>query len=111
MQTDFLNQCSASQKDYHASLFRIGNAAFIYHKMAEKISVARLKKYYPEWLEWLPQTVSENMKAEGFEKCKTMFSFTGYVNEREDKSMDEWMKSNLSEEDYKFYQSNSKEAD
>jgi len=102
-QQDFLEKCPLSERDFHASLFRVGNASFIYHQMAENVSAKNLESYYQEWLEGLPANISKVMKAKGFENCRTMIPFTRYVNEREDFGMDEWMKSNLSEEDYIFY--------
>jgi hypothetical protein len=106
-QSDFLEKCPPYDKEYHAALFRIGNASFIYHQMATNVSTKNQELYYQEWLEGLPPIIKEDMKTKGFEKCKTMLPFTRYVNERDDIGMDEWMQSNLSESDYKFYKSNS----
>jgi len=104
-QADFLNQCSVSEKEYHASLFRISNATYIYHQLAYSTSEQILKSYYIEWLNGLPSRIMEDMKRQGYEKCKGILSFTRYVNERNDIGMDEWMKENLSEDDYKQYKS------
>ncbi|MDR0232996.1 MAG: hypothetical protein LBI82_12915 [Dysgonamonadaceae bacterium] len=102
-QQDFLNRFPLNEREHHASLFRIGNAAVIYHQMAEETSLPKLELYYHEWLEALPSNIRESMEKRGFEECKRILSFTRYINERNDFGMDEWMKSNLSEEDYKFY--------
>lgn len=47
------------------------------------------------------------MKNKGFDKCKLMFTFTRYVNERTDIGMDEWMKEHLSDDDFKYFQGQS----
>ena len=44
---------------------------------------------YEEWLEGLPDNVSRGMAAKGFEECRTLLSFTRYVNERHDVGMEE----------------------
>lgn len=67
-----------------------GNAAYIYHQLAD---VAKnkdsLKLYYEEWLQGLPSYIAVDMKKKGFEQCKSLFPFTRYVNERTDIGMDE----------------------
>jgi len=105
-QSDFLNQCPLSEREDHATLFRIGNASYIYHQLAHDTSVNLLESYYDEWLDGLPPNIMKRMKEQGFEKCKSMLPFTRYVNERKNVGMDEWMKEHLSEADYKEYKSN-----
>ena len=101
-QDKFLEQCPVEDKEFHERMFRIGNAAFIYHKQARltnKIS----EEYYLEWLEGLPYNIKRDMQLKGFEACKSMLPFTRYVNERCDIGMDEWMKNHLSEADFKAW--------
>lgn len=102
-QEKFLSQCSESDREFHAPIFRIGNAAYIYHRLSFETDEKLLVSYYREWLEGLPSGIREDMKKKGFEECKTMFSFTRYVNERNDIGKDEWMKQHLSESDYQTY--------
>ena len=103
-QSDFLSRCSPEDKDEYAAFFRIGNAAYTYHLLASDTSQSLLEQYYSEWIEGLPKNISDTMQ--GLEKCKTMFPFLRYVNERNDIGMDEWMKDHLSEDDYKIYLDN-----
>ena len=98
-QEKFLKECTENQREFHAAIFRIGNAAYRYHRLAEETSEKILRSYYPEWLEGLPPGIKDDMKKKGFEECRTMLSFTRYVNERNDIGMDEWMKEHLSDED------------
>jgi len=105
-QSDFLNQCPLNDREFHATLFRIGNAAYIYHQLACDTSDKMLESYYYEWLDGLPAKIKEYMKEQGFERCQSVLPFTRYVNERTDIGMDELMKEHLSKEDYKFWKSN-----
>lgn len=43
--------------------------------------------------------ISADMEKRGFEECKSFFSFSRYVNERNDYGMRE----HLSESDYEYY--------
>lgn len=105
-QIQFLENCSADERPFHAQLFRIGNAAYHYHQMAntnEEIS----EKYFFEWLVGLPSGIQKDMEKKGFEACKSILSFTRYVNERRDIGMDEWMKEHISKEDYAAFKNSS----
>jgi len=102
-QAEILKDCPPEDREMHATLFRIGNATYIYHQIADDTSEKNKKLYYDEWLEGLPTNIKEGMKKLGFEKCKSVLSFTRYVNERNDIGMDEWMREHLTEEDYRAY--------
>ncbi|MBP1615427.1 MAG: hypothetical protein H6Q13_2875 [Bacteroidetes bacterium] len=102
-QDEFLENCPEEEREFHAALFRIGNAAYRYHQLSISLNMERLKLYFEEWLQGLPPSISEDMKRQGFERCQSMLPFTRYVNERNDIGMDEWMKEHLSEEDYSTY--------
>jgi uncharacterized protein with NAD-binding domain and iron-sulfur cluster len=102
-QKDFFSRCSGKDREFHALIFRLGNAAYIYHQLAFNASREFSEMCYSEWLEGLPPNISEAMKRKGFEGCKTILPLTRYVNERKDIGIDEWMKENLSENDFKEY--------
>ena len=101
-QDNFIKQCSDETKEYHERLFRMGNAAYIYHQQA-RLTNKFSEEYFHEWLEGLPNNIKNEMQKKGFEACKTMLPFTRYVNERCDIGMDEWMKKHLSNEDFKAW--------
>ena len=101
-QDNFLKECHDDQKEFHARLFRIGNAAFIYHRQASSTNKFT-EEYFHEWVDGLPTNMKTDMEKKGFEACKTMLPFTRYVNERCDIGMDEWMKNHLSDDDFKFW--------
>lgn len=103
-QEEFLRNCPPEEREAHARLFRIGNAAYRYHQLANTPkNKDSLKLYYEEWLEGLPGHIATKMKEKGFEVCKGMAPFSRYVNERNDYGMRDWMKEHLSEEDYNYY--------
>jgi len=102
-QIEYLNNCKPEERSYHEQMLRIGNAAYVYHSKANETDNVKLEIYYNDWLEELPPPIKEDMKELGFEGCKNVLPFTRYVNERNDEGLDEWMRENLSEEDYREY--------
>lgn len=106
-QEDFLKNCPEADRNYHARLFRIGNAAYCYHQLAVSTSYDRLKFYYNEWLQGLSGDFKVFAEKQGLEKCRTMLPFTRYVNERKDNPMGQFMKEHLSEDDYNYYKESS----
>jgi hypothetical protein len=64
-----------------------------------------LQIYFEEYLEGLPHDgLRRAEKAGGLEKAKRSFPFRRYVLERHDIGMDEFLRMNLSTEDYAFHQ-------
>jgi hypothetical protein len=60
--------------------------------------------YFEEYLDGLPnEQFKASERAEGLEAAKRSWPFRRYVLERNDFGMDEFMRLNLSEEDYAFY--------
>lgn len=102
-QEEFLKNCPPEEREFHARFFRYGNAVYRFHQLANAPrNKDSLKLYYEEWLQGLPLNIAEDMEKKGFEQCKSITSFTRYVNERCDIGLDDWLKLNLSEEDYLF---------
>ena len=104
-QDDFLKNCSDKEREFHARIFRIGNATIHYHKLAATSSMnkAKFETFYQDWLKGLPDNIREVMEKKGLKGCRSILSFTRYVNERNDFGIAEWMKTHLSAEDYDFY--------
>ena len=103
-QEEFLRNCpSSSKREFHARLFRIGNVTYRYHEMVFSDLDNIPELYYREWLEGLPEGIKADMEKRGFEGCKTVISFTRYVNERRDIGYEEWLQKYLSNEDYKYH--------
>ena len=68
-----------------------------------------LAVYFEEYLEGLPHEGLRRAEEErGLDEAKRSFPFRRYVLERHDMGMDEFMRLNLSQEDYAFYVESSK---
>jgi len=60
--------------------------------------------YFEEYLDSLPNDrVRHGERTRGLDEAKRSWSFRRYVLERNDFGMNEFMRLNLSEEDYSFY--------
>lgn len=103
-QAKFLEGLSSEERPFHDRLFRIGNASYCYYQQSNK-EVAPTEPEYHEWLSGLPDNIGHDMKAKGFEKCKTNISFLRYLLEKRDIGLGEWMQRHLSIEDYNWWQS------
>ena len=103
-QEEILRNCPEELREEYARSFRCSNAAYIYHQLANESQASeKMLALYDEWLNSLPSKIAEFMKSRGFEQCKTVLSFTHFVNEHNNKNMNEWMKEHLSEEDFTYY--------
>jgi len=103
-QAQYLKNCPDDEREHHAQMFRIGNASYFYHKLADDTPLHLLQTYYNDWLEALPPNISEEMKKQGFDNCRLMPSFTLYVNEKNGNDFNEWLKNKISPEDYAAYE-------
>ena len=104
-QKQFLQDCPEEQREFHAQMFRVGNAAVRYHQEARQVHEPT-QEDFEDWLVGLSPNMRNDMRQKGFEQCKTFFPFTRHVMERRDIGMNEWMKNHLSEGDYKFWTGN-----
>ncbi len=100
-QAKLLEQLPEEQREEHERLLRFGNAAYIYHQEAQELEPTEMD--FIEWIEGLPKNIGVDMEKKDFEECKGILSFTRYVMEKNDIGMGEWMKRNLSKEDYEAY--------
>lgn len=100
-QEAMISQLPDEQRRYHELLFSYGNATYRYHERA--IDSQPTHKDYEEWLEGLPHKVAVDMAAKGFEECRTILSFTRYVNEKNDIGMDEYVRELMGEKEYQEY--------
>ncbi|MET3114856.1 hypothetical protein AAKU52_002596 [Pedobacter sp. CG_S7] len=99
-QAEFLDNCPKEQRRYHELIFCCGNASYRYHQKAENFNP--VEQDYKEWLEGLPPNIQKDMIERGFEQCKSILSFSRYVNEKNDVGMEEYIK-NLMGEEYQEY--------
>ena len=59
--------------------------------------------YYSDWLESLPEPIAKDMKKQGYEFCLQTLNFKRFFHERNDRGMEEYMRENLTEEQYQFW--------
>ena len=103
VQQEFLNQVSEDTLRFHELSFSYGNATYIYHHRASDFKPNLTD--WEEWLEGLPSNISNDMRQRGFDNCKTILSFTRYVNEKNDIGLDEFVCSLMGKEEYEEYKS------
>ena len=100
-QAKFLEQLPEHMREEHARLFRFENASNLYYQMAKKFEPT--ENDFLEWLEGLPENAAQYVAKIGFEACKGSASFLRYMDEKNDIGMDEFMRLNLDEDDYREY--------
>ena len=100
-QENFIQSISENEREYHELLFSYGNAVYIYHSL----DIEPTLQDYEEWLDGLDEVIRLDMENKGFEKCKMILSFTGYVRERKDIGMEGFVKEKMGIEEYKKYES------
>lgn len=88
-QEEFLQKCPKESKRFHELLFSYGNATFRYHDQAK--SYQPTETDFQEWIAGLPENIARTMCAKGFEGCKSVLSFTRYVNEKNDNGMEDYI--------------------
>lgn len=108
-QKDILERLDGDERELQARLFRLENAIHIYHSLAAE-ELDPDERDYDQWLESLPERKRVKMVERGFEECKKKPSFRRYVMERNDIGLEEWLRRNLSEDDYEHYCSARKET-
>lgn len=99
-QEEFIVKASEADKRFHELLFSFGNATYHYHSRAKEFEPNETD--FQEWLEGLPENIREDMSKKGLGYCKSVLSFTRYVNEKKDIGFDEFVKDLMGDE-YKEY--------
>ena len=101
-QEDFLRNIPENDKEYHSILFSYGNAAMLFYSLP----IEPTQQDYSEWLNGIPQeNIKNDMKAKGFEFCKTSLPFSRYVREKNDIGLDRFIMDKMGEELYNKYKS------
>lgn len=102
-QENFINSLSEPERRSKSLMFSHGNAAYRYHHRGAELSN---KLDFEEWIEGLEDgAFKRDMRAKGFEQCKTVMGFTRHVQERNDSGFNKFVETLMGTEDYKEYMS------
>ncbi len=101
-QAKFLAGCLPEDRRFHELMFMVGNATYRYHQEARKFEPTI--EDWSEWIEGLEDPIKSAMQLKGFEKSKSILSFTRYVMEKNDVGLEEYLKQSLSQKDFEDYQ-------
>lgn len=100
-QREFLEKCPPEERRFHELMFKVGNATYRYHQEVQKFNAS--EDDWKEWLNGLDEPMKKDMQNKGFDYCKTIFSFTRYVNEKNDLGLEDYLKKNISQKDLDEY--------
>ncbi|RDV10739.1 hypothetical protein DXT99_25875 [Pontibacter diazotrophicus] len=103
-----LAQSPETERRFQELFFSYGNAVYRYHQ--EAAAHEPTHQDFEEWLEGLPQNVSRDMAAKGFEWCRTVLSFTRYVQEKNDVGQEEYVRGLMGEEEFEEYKAMREES-
>jgi hypothetical protein len=101
-QEELLASLPPAMRHYHELMFTYGNITYRYHQEAKNFKPT--EEDWQEWIEGLPENMRNAVQKEGFEKCKSILSFTRYVNEKHDVGLDEYVRLHMDVEDYQEWQ-------
>ncbi|MBF9255680.1 hypothetical protein I2I11_20450 [Pontibacter sp. 172403-2] len=96
-----LAQLPESQQRFQALFYSYANAVYRYHQAAQEHQPTH--QDYEEWLEGLPEAIRKGMAAKGFEQCRTILSFTRYVNEKHDVGMEAYVCRLMGKQEYQEF--------
>lgn len=99
-QEKLLQSLPDEDRPFHQRMFRIGNASFCYYHNNDTT-----EEDYLSWLDGLQELMKSDMAKKGFEACRNILSLQRHSLELKDLGYDEFMKSNLSEDDYSWWSS------
>ena len=97
-QEAMLAQFPEAEKRFQELFFSYANAVYRYHQAAAAHEPSH--QDYEEWLEGLPENVSRDMAAKGFEWCRTVLSFTRYVQEKNDVGLEAYVRGLMGDQEY-----------
>jgi hypothetical protein len=100
-QEKFLAACPLQERRMHELIFSVGNITFLYHSLAKDYKPTLTD--WEEWLSGLPAELANHFKAEGFEACQSVLSFTRYVNEKNDIGLDAFIQKHMLPSEYEEY--------
>ncbi|PRY13782.1 hypothetical protein CLV24_105152 [Pontibacter ummariensis] len=100
-QEETITKLPEAERRFHELMFSYGNAVYRYHQAAAAHEPSH--QDYEEWLEGLPLNIARDMAAKGFVWCRTVLSFTRYVQEKNDVGQEEYVRDLMGEEEFEEY--------
>lgn len=82
-------------------LIRIGRAVQGYYRQLDNAKPT--DKDFKLWIESLEEPMRSSFKAKGLKGCKDVLNFQRFILRLQDKRLGDYLKTNLKEEDYKFW--------
>ncbi len=89
------------------SLLRIGQATMSYYKQLNALELTETD--FKQWIKSLQEPMKEAFSKKGLRECRGVLNFQRFILELQDKGLDEYLKRELSKEDYSYYLEQSKQ--
>lgn len=85
-------------------LIRIGLTCNDYYKQLNAKDLT--EESFKLWIESLEEPMRSSFKNKGLEDCRGVLNFQRFILELQDKGLDEYLKNNLTEEDFSYWIAN-----
>jgi myosin-crossreactive antigen len=82
-------------------LIRVGQAITRYYKQLNSKELT--EQDFSQWIESLQEPMKGAFSKKGLEECRGVLPFQRFILELQDKGLDEYLKGELSKEDYAYY--------
>ena len=89
------------------ALLRIGQTITGYYKQLNAQELT--EQDFSQWIESLQEPMKGAFSKKGLEGCRGVLNFQRFILELQDKGLDEYLKRELSKEDYSYYLEQSKQ--
>jgi hypothetical protein len=83
------------------SLIRIGYTCNDYYRQLNSKELT--EEDFKQWIESLDEPMRGVFSKKGLELCRGVLNFQRFILELQDKGLDEYLKNNLTEEDYSYW--------
>ena len=82
-------------------LLRIGDTVRLYYEQVNRADLT--EDIFNLWIESLQEPMKSSFKKKGLENCKGVLNLQRFCLELNDKGLDEYLKDNLTEEDFSYW--------
>lgn len=82
-------------------LLRIGKITTDYYKQINRDELT--EDSFTLWIESLEEPMRSNFKNKGLDNCRGVLNFQRFILELQDIGLDEYLKNNLTEEDFNYW--------